>query len=103
MTSKFPPRLRVREYDKTLSFQAKRPLGVTLDRVFDLGLTAILDAFQTANELIEMTELSVRRFDVRMAGLRKAVKTAQGLRVPVHGVEMSRITGDENHCDGTEC
>jgi transcriptional regulator GlxA family with amidase domain len=59
---------------------------LTLDRVFDLGLTAVLDAFQTANELIEMTELSVPRFDVRMVGMRKAVKTAQGLRVPVHGV-----------------
>ncbi len=59
---------------------------LALDGVFDLGLSAVLDAFQTANELIELSELEVPRFDLRIVGLRKAVATSQGLRVPVQGV-----------------
>ena len=59
---------------------------LALDGVFDLGLSAVLDAFQTANELISLSGLSVSRFDVRIVGLRKAVKTSQGLSVPVHAV-----------------
>jgi hypothetical protein len=35
---------------------AMRIYVLALDGVFDLGLSAILDAFQTANELIEMTD-----------------------------------------------
>ncbi|HSP14362.1 MAG TPA: helix-turn-helix domain-containing protein [Thermoanaerobaculia bacterium] len=57
---------------------------LALDRVFDLGLSAVLDAFQTANELAAMSGLAVPRFDVRVLGVRKAVKTSQGLHVPVH-------------------
>src|SRR5262245_35815754 len=59
---------------------------LALDHVFDLGLSAVLDAFQTANELIEMAGLAVPRFDVRTVGLRKSVKTSHGLRVPVQPV-----------------
>jgi transcriptional regulator GlxA family with amidase domain len=59
---------------------------LALDGVFDLGLSAVLDAFQTANELIELSELSVPRFDVRIVGVRKTVKTSHGLNVPVHAV-----------------
>jgi transcriptional regulator GlxA family with amidase domain len=51
-----------------------------------LGLSAVLDAFLTANELIEMSELLVPRFEVRIVGMRKAVRTSQGLSVPVHAV-----------------
>lgn len=57
---------------------------LALDGVFDLGLSAVLDAFQTANELIAMAEMAVPRFEVRIVGVRKAVKTSQGLSVPVH-------------------
>jgi transcriptional regulator GlxA family with amidase domain len=57
---------------------------LALDGVFDLGLSAVLDAFQTANELIGMSGLAVSRFEVRMVGMRKAVRTSQGLSVPVH-------------------
>jgi hypothetical protein len=39
---------------------------LALDGVFDLGLSAILDAFQTANELIEMTGLAVPHFEVKI-------------------------------------
>jgi transcriptional regulator GlxA family with amidase domain len=56
---------------------------LVVDGVFDLGLSAVLDVFQTANELIEMSELAVTRFDPRIVGLRRVVKTSQGLAVPV--------------------
>lgn len=65
---------------------AMRVEVLALDGVFDLGLSAVLDAFQTANELIEMAALAVPRFELRIAGVRKAVKTSQGLNVPVHEV-----------------
>jgi transcriptional regulator GlxA family with amidase domain len=57
---------------------------LALDGVFDLGLAAVLDALQTANELIEVGGLAVPRFEVRIAGVRKSVRTSQGLTVPVH-------------------
>jgi len=56
---------------------------LVLDDVFDLGLSAVLDVFQTANELIEVSGLSVARFEPRIVGVRKAVKTSQGFAVPV--------------------
>ena len=59
---------------------------LALDGVFDLGLSAVLDGFQTANELIEMSRLAVERFEVRIVGVRKAVKTSQGFSVPVQAV-----------------
>lgn len=55
---------------------------IALDGVFDLGLSAILDAFQTANELIGLAQLAVPRFEVRIVGVRRVVKTSQGLSVP---------------------
>src|SRR5258706_6047672 len=57
---------------------------LVLDGVFDLGLSAVLDAFQTANELIGVSALSVSRFEVKIVGVRKSVKTSQGLTVPVN-------------------
>lgn len=56
---------------------------VVLDQVFDLGLSAVLDAFQTANELVALERLDVAPFDVRAVGLRRSVRTAHGLHVPV--------------------
>ena len=56
---------------------------LALDGVFDLGLSAVLDTFQTANELIEVGGLAVPRFETRVVGVRKSVRTAQGLTVPV--------------------
>lgn len=63
---------------------------LVLDDVFDLGLSAVLDVFETANELIEMTALAVPRFELRTVGVRKAVKTSHGLSVPVHAVGTRR-------------
>jgi len=59
---------------------------LALDGVFDLGLSAVLDAFQTANELTEVSGLGVPRFELKIVGVRKAVRTSQGLSVPVHAV-----------------
>ena len=56
---------------------------LALDTVFDLGLSAVLDAFQTANELIDVAGLDVTPFDVRIVGVRQHVKTSRGFRVPV--------------------
>jgi transcriptional regulator GlxA family with amidase domain len=56
---------------------------LALDGVFDLGLSAILDGFQTANELIEMMGLAVPKFEIKIVGVRKTVRTAHGLRVPL--------------------
>jgi transcriptional regulator GlxA family with amidase domain len=57
---------------------------LALDRVFDLGLSAVLDAFQTANELIGISGIAVPEFEVNIIGVRKVVKTSQGLTVPVN-------------------
>jgi len=59
---------------------------LVLDDVFDLGLSAVLDAFQTANELAQMSGLSGERFDVKVVGVSKSVKTAQGFSVPLQAV-----------------
>ena len=56
---------------------------LALDRVFDTGLATVLDAFQTANELAEVSGLASSRFDVSVVGVRKHVKTSQGFTVPV--------------------
>ena len=63
-----------------------RVFVLALDGVFDLGLSAILDAFQTANELIEMTGLAVPQFEVKIVAMRKTVRTAHGLTVPIQPV-----------------
>jgi len=63
---------------------------LVLDGVFDLGLSAVVDALQTANELIELSGIAAPRFQVRIVGLRKSVRTAQGLRVPVHRAGAAR-------------
>lgn len=59
---------------------------LVLADVFDLGLSAVLDAFQTANELIEISKLAVPRFEVRIVGVRRAIRTSQGLSVPVEAI-----------------
>ena len=56
---------------------------LALDGVFDTGLSTVLDAFGTANELAAMTGMQAARFDVRLIGMRRSVSTSQGLRVPV--------------------
>jgi len=59
---------------------------LALDDVFDLGLSAILDVFDTANQLIQLSNLDVPRFEIRTVGVRRAVRTSHGLRVPLQSV-----------------
>jgi transcriptional regulator GlxA family with amidase domain len=56
---------------------------LALNGVFDTGLSAVLDAFGTANALAEMTGISSLRFQMKVVGLHKSITTARGLSVPV--------------------
>src|SRR5258707_12117524 len=56
---------------------------LALNKVFDTGLATVLDAFQTANELAEMSGLASPRFEVKIVSLRSKVETSQGLTVPI--------------------
>ncbi|NIG79520.1 helix-turn-helix domain-containing protein [Klebsiella sp. Ap-873] len=56
---------------------------LALDGVFDTGLTAMLDTFATANELALAQGSPTPPFDVHLAGIRKRVHSAHGLRLPV--------------------
>lgn len=58
-----------------------------LNGVFDTGLSTVLDAFQTANELAEMSGMTAPNFEVSIIATRKVVKTSQGLTVPVRAAE----------------
>jgi transcriptional regulator GlxA family with amidase domain len=59
---------------------------LALEGVFDTGLATVLDAFGTANELAEIFGLTSLRFDVTTVGVRRTVRTAQGMSVPVIAV-----------------
>jgi transcriptional regulator GlxA family with amidase domain len=65
------------------TFSPMKVFVLALNDVFDTGLATILDAFATANELAAMADIHSLRFDVRLVGVRRAVCTSQGLRVPV--------------------
>src|SRR5262249_53230263 len=65
---------------------AMRISVMALNHVFDLGLSAVLDAFQTANELAEISGFSGKRFEVKIVAVTKSVKTSQGLTVPVEAI-----------------
>ena len=56
---------------------------LTLNGVFDTGLATVLDAFATANELSAAQGLASLVFDVSVVGLRRQVRTNQGLKVSV--------------------
>ena len=64
---------------------------LALDGIFDTGLAVVLDAFRTANELAEMSGMASPRFEATIVGVRAAVKTAQGLTVPVSAVPKRAI------------
>ena len=56
---------------------------LALNGVFDTGLSAVLDAFGTANTLAQMTGVSSLRFQLKVVGLHKSIATARGLSLPV--------------------
>ena len=56
---------------------------LVFDGVFDTGLATVLDTFAVANELGAMTGRDSPRFDVSVVAVRRRVRTALGLGVPV--------------------
>ncbi|WP_313697247.1 helix-turn-helix domain-containing protein [Achromobacter sp.] len=60
---------------------------LALDGCFDTGLSAILDAFTTANELAALQQPGENpQFDIDVIGMRREVRTGLGMRVPVKPV-----------------
>lgn len=62
---------------------------LVLDGVFDTGLATLMDAFATANELAALRGLNALRFEVTLVGMRKNVRTSQGLGVPVQALSRA--------------
>jgi transcriptional regulator GlxA family with amidase domain len=56
---------------------------LAINGVFDTGLAAALDTFATANELAALQASLAAPFHVSVVGLRRNVRTGQGMRVPV--------------------
>ena len=59
---------------------------LALEGLFDTGLTVLLDAFTLANKFSAGQMGGTPRFDVSIVGMRKRVRTAQGLTIPVQAV-----------------
>ena len=59
---------------------------LVLEGLFDTGLTVLLDAFSLANKFSAGQMGGTPHFDVSIVGMRKRVRTAQGLIVPVQAV-----------------
>jgi transcriptional regulator GlxA family with amidase domain len=56
---------------------------LVLDGVFDLGLAALTDTLTTANELSATLKDAPPPIELTLVGVRRRVRTAQGLTVPV--------------------
>lgn len=56
---------------------------LALDGVFDTGLATVLDTLATANELAPLAGIASLDFELATVGVRRRVRTAQGLGVPV--------------------
>ena len=56
---------------------------LVLDGVFDLGLAALTDTLSTANQLAGSLAHSPAPVEMTLVGVRRRVRTAQGLTVPV--------------------
>jgi transcriptional regulator GlxA family with amidase domain len=59
---------------------------LVLDGVFDLGLAALTDTLSTANQLAGSLAQAPAPVEVTLVGMRRHVRTAQGLTVPVASV-----------------
>jgi transcriptional regulator GlxA family with amidase domain len=66
---------------------------LSLNGVFDTGLSAVLDAFATARELAVAQGLVSITLDISLVGLRRQVRTNQGFAVPV-ALAGDRAPGD---------
>ncbi|MCW1430657.1 GlxA family transcriptional regulator [Novosphingobium sp. JCM 18896] len=56
---------------------------LALECLFDTGLTSVLDVFATANALSQAAMGGVTQFDVTTVGVRRKVRSAQGLTIPI--------------------
>jgi transcriptional regulator GlxA family with amidase domain len=63
---------------------------LVLDGVFDLGLAALTDTLTTANELAATLPNAPPPIELTLVGVRRRVRTAQGLTVPVVAVAGAR-------------
>ncbi len=63
---------------------------LVLDGVFDLGLAALTDTLSTANQLAGSLGQMPAPIEVTLVGVRRRVRTAQGLTVPVVPVQGVR-------------
>lgn len=63
---------------------------LVLDGVFDLGLAALTDTLTTANELAATLPDAPSPIELTLVGVRRRVRTAQGLTVPVVPVADAR-------------
>jgi transcriptional regulator GlxA family with amidase domain len=59
---------------------------LVLEGLFDTGLTVLLDAFTLANTFAAGQMGGTPYFDVSIVGMRKRVRTAQGLAIPVQAI-----------------
>ncbi|ASU37557.1 AraC family transcriptional regulator [Herbaspirillum sp. meg3] len=60
---------------------------LVLDGVFDTGLTVLLDTFSTANELAATQTSAPPPFEVKLVGVRKRIRTAQGFSIEVESAD----------------
>ena len=63
---------------------------LVLDGVFDLGLAALTDTLTTANELAGSLPDAPSPIELTLVGVRRRVRTAQGLTVPVAPAASAR-------------
>ena len=63
---------------------------LVLDGVFDLGLAALTDTLTTANELASTLPNAPPPIELTLVGVRRRVRTAQGLSVPVVAMADAR-------------
>jgi transcriptional regulator GlxA family with amidase domain len=61
---------------------------LVLDGVFDLGLAALTDTLSTANELAPTLPGAPAPIELTLVGVRRRVRTAHGLTVPIVPVEQ---------------
>jgi hypothetical protein len=62
---------------------------LALEGLFDSGLAVMLDAFSTANALATRLMNGTPRIDVSVVGVRKRVRSGQGLLIPVKDISPS--------------
>ncbi|HEY6043909.1 MAG TPA: AraC family transcriptional regulator, partial [Nitrosospira sp.] len=56
---------------------------LALDGAFDTGLAVILDTLSIANDLANSSSASSSPLEVAVIGVRRNIRTSQGLSVPV--------------------